>query len=340
MSTYVVMTALPVTKGHINLIEYALHLGDPVVVMLMTQPGEPFCDERLYALDDHFFMHPDIVIRNIHKTLPQDPETPGFKELWAGIMAEHGCVGEDNTIVASEPYGKWLAEVTGAKFIPYDPYREITPCKATDVRTDPVKNFDLIANEFQKFLRINVTIFGAESTGKTTLARDMAQCYNGHYFFEWARPYLEMVGPEITVGSMTAIWKGQEALESHSGDFYDKPFAFFDTDLYSTIGYWEMPHWTETLGLPPKGLIQSAVPADLYVITQSNIPFEEDPLRYGGDHRETSDEYWINVAESYGLNYVVLEASSRWGRIKETYAAMQPLIDKMKKSIAYDRGGF
>lgn len=340
-STYVVMTAMPPTKGHIDLVEYATHLDHSnVVVMLMTQPGEPFCSERFYTLVEHFWNDTSVTVYNLHRTLPQDPETPGFRELWRDIMADYGCVGPDNTVVASEPYGLWLAEVTGAHFMPYDPYREIRPVKATDVRDDPVRNFHLIADEFQQFIRINVTIFGAESTGKTTLARTLAHDLNGHFFMEWARPYLETVGSEITTASMTDIWHGQRALEAHSDDFHDKPYAFFDTDLYSTIGYWEFPHWAPTIGPVPDGLIKDAVPSDLYLITQSNIPFEEDPLRYGGDKREGSDEYWINVAETYGLNYVVLDSSNLEDRIEESIEAIEPLCDKLRDSLAYDRGGF
>jgi HTH-type transcriptional repressor of NAD biosynthesis genes len=334
------MTALPPTKGHVGLIEYAAHLGNPVTVLLMTQPGEPLCDERHYALSERFEHDGSVTIHNLHKTLPQDPETPGFRDLWRQIMSDFGCTGPNNLVVASEPYGMWLAEITGATFVPYDPYREILPCKATDIREDPVNNFSMIAREFQKFLRINVTVFGAESTGKTTLTKSLALNLNGHFFMEWARPYLEMVGPDITVESMGAIWRGQRALEAHSDDFYDKPFAFFDTDLYSTIGYWEQPHWAAELGPVPQGLIEDAIPSDLYIITQANIPFEEDPLRYGGDHRESDDEYWIQVAETYGLNYVVLQSSVFHERLDEAQDALLPLVNEMRDKITYDRGGF
>ena len=59
----------------------------------------------------------------------------------------------------------------------------------------------------------------------------------------------------------------------------------------------------------PKGLVTDAtiLKSDLYLITQSNIPFEQDPLRYGGDRRESKDEYWIGLCEGYDLNYRVVK---------------------------------
>lgn len=340
-TAFVVMTALPPTKGHVKLVEFAQHVADDVQVILCTQPDEPFVNERYDALIERFAAT-NVIVHHFNKTIPQDPSTPGFRDMWQSILMEtFGCgYGSRDIVVASEPYGQWLAEITGTTFIPYDPYRELTPVKATNVRNDPWNNFHLIAEEFQYNLRVDVTIFGAESTGKTTLAHDLARAYGGHYFFEWARPYLEAVGPDITIDSMTAIWQGQNALELHSDDFYDKPVAFFDTDLYSTIGYWQLPHWADTLGPVPQGLINDAASSELYLITRSNIPFEEDPLRYGGDHREASDDYWIDVAEQYGLNYVVLDSTGRHDRTAEAMDAIAPFRTKMRESLAWDRGGF
>jgi HTH-type transcriptional repressor of NAD biosynthesis genes len=342
-SAYVLMTALPPTKGHMRLVEYAAHLADDVQVIVCTQPDEPGPYERYYAVADRFSDAHNVFVHHHHEQIEQNPEAVGFKEMWRGIMRRYGCTAGEDLIVASEPYGAWVAEITGTTFMPYDPGRELTPVKATNVREDPWNNFHLIAEEFQGYLRINVTVFGAESTGKTTLARDLAELYDGHYFFEYARPYLESVGPDITVESMRAIWAGQLALELHAGEnFHDKPIAFFDTDLFSTVGYWAMSHWVDALGPVPDGLIDDATSgkADLYIITRSNIPFEEDPLRYGGDHREASDDYWIAVAEQYGLNYVVLDSEDRHGRWKESVAAIEPLWNRMRDNLTYDRGGF
>jgi NadR type nicotinamide-nucleotide adenylyltransferase len=335
------MTALPPTKGHVGLVEFATHVGDNYEVILMTQPHEPMVWQRYAALDSAF---PDNVW-HISRALPQDPESPGFWDLWTDIMVNEVGVTTQDYIVASEPYGQQLADITGATFVPYDPYREITPVKATNVRLDPVNEFDKIAPTFQPYLRQNVTIFGAESTGKTTLAKDLAECGYGHFFMEWARPYLETCGTEITRDSMTAIWRGQAALQRHARQspvFVDKPFNFFDTDLYSTVGYWNFPHWHDAIGDPPLGLSMDAAEllSDLYIITPSNIPFEEDPIRYGGDVREGSDEYWIQIAEYFSLPYVVLESKSRTARLHEAISLLRPLQDKMRSMIEFDREGF
>lgn len=335
-TAHIVMAALPPTKGHINLIRYAAELANDVVVVVCTQPDEPMAHERYEAVVAACWDDGCVQVRHFHKAVEQDPTTPGFWDMWKEILY---YVEPEDYIVASEPYGLRLAEALDCKFLPYDPGREIYFSKATEVRNDPIGNFSLIAEPFQQHLLTQVCIFGAESTGKTTLAKALTRDGRGYFFMEWARPYLEMCGTDITTESMTDIWRGQAALEDHSGGFYDRPLHVFDTDLFSTIGYWQFPHWADTLGPVPQGLIDDAYTADLYIITPSNIPFEEDPLRYGGDKREASDQYWIDVAETWCLNYVVLESVTLEDRVAEAEEHIRKIQAEKCAKIAYDRKG-
>ncbi len=350
---WILMTAMPPTKGHRNLIRFGGSLAREVHVIVCTQPGEPFTGQRAEAVRQiaREIHYSRVSVHHLHKELPQDPATPGFWEMWHRILTKgddamdqwfNNGIQPGDYFVSSEPYGARVAEMTGAIFMPYDPDRELFYTKATEIRVDPLTNFEDIAPEFQHHVRTGVTVFGAESTGKTTLSKALARDLNGHWFFEWARPYLETVGPTINIDSMTAIWRGQAATQSHSWDFYDKPFAIYDTDLYSTIGYWEQPHWQKDLGPVPPGLIADAKAfrSDLYIITKSNIPFEADPLRYGGDKRESPDEFWIGVAEKYGLNYVVLEETDLAERLRTSIKAARLTAQAVTSGLHYDRKGY
>lgn len=309
-NAYVLMTAMPPTKGHKALIDFAQRLvvdeGGDTIVVLCTQPGEPYVDERYTALREIAHGQEDLFIQQQHETIQQVPDgedDAAFWEMWRSILVDKYYMDPGDFIVASEPYGAKLAEVTGGIFMPFDPKRELCDARATDIRNWPRDNFDKIMPEFQRNMKFTVTLFGAESTGKTTLSRHLSGVINGHWLFEYARPYLETVGTEITTESMTAIWRGQKALQQSAYDLYDKPFIVQDTDLFSTVGYWDF--WNMQT---PQALIDDAIAlkSDLYIITPSNIPFEHDSLRYGGDERESTDQYWIDLCERYGLNYHVL----------------------------------
>lgn len=323
---FVLMTAMPPTKGHLHLIQFAARLcPEGVNVIVCTQPGEPYVFERVDSLREAV-KGLNVWINHLHKELPQEPEIAiGFWDMWLDFLLQHG-LQKDDVIVASEYYGKKLAQISGTKFMPYDIDRSIYWSKATDVRNHPRENFDEILPAFQRNLQLTVTMFGAESTGKTTLSRALAKKLNGYFLFEWARPYLETVGIDITDESMTDIWHGQRALQDHAfSDLHDRPFVFQDTDLFSTVGYWDF--WKP--GETPEKLIEDATfrRSDLYLITRSNIPFEKDPIRYGGDKRESDDQYWIDLCQRYGLKYHVLESSTPADRVSEARAIIEPLYD-------------
>lgn len=338
------MTAMPPTLGHLQLIQFASRLADRVRVLVCTQPHEPMPLERYQAIARatmRILPEPGrAVVTHYNRTIEQNPEAPGFWEKWQEIL-KTVHVDSDTIIVASEPYGQRLAELTGAKFFPYDIDRQLNSIKATKVRKSPLHYFDQIIPEFQPYLRTTVTIFGAESTGKTTLARLLGSTGRSQWLFEWARPYLEHTVNEITPDSMRAIHQGQKALQLQ-GQELPVPLVIQDTDLYSTLGYWQLPHWAERLGEPPIDLEWDAedLKSDHYLITPSNIPFESDPLRYGGTVREGSDEYWIEICERYKLSYTVLQGhlpSERWTQAEEIIA---DFVIQKTELLAYDRQGY
>lgn len=335
----VLMKALPPTKGHERLIEFAQNFTREGLVLMDTAPDEPLQYRRNAWIErnSHFLDWNSAWI----DADDQDPESDGFWERWKERI---DAFGHFDVVIGSEDYCEKVAEVIGARYIPYDPKRELDNSRGTDARVNLWDNFAHVSTDFQYTLRTTVTVWGAESTGKTTLSKALADSLDGEWVFEWARPYLE--GTHQTVADLAAmhdIWHGQYAVELNAYQHAtDKRFIIRDTDLFSTIGYWEQPHWESELGEVPDGLISQARTnkADLYIITSSNIPFEADPLRYGGDHRESPDEYWISVAEKYGLNYVVLTDTTRPGRLAAARsAAVEAFLKKNQALMYYTRKG-
>ncbi len=333
---------MPPTTGHLQLLQFANRVAvDGVVAIINTQPHEPFPRERVTSLQaaiNRIGLGKRITLIHYDKAIEQDPQVPGFWDMWRTMMTSFGITSND-IIVASERYGKTLADITDTQFFPYDIDRIINSAKATPVRQDPFLHFDDIIPEFQHHLRLRITVFGAESTGKTTLSRELAHTLKATWLFEYARPYLEETVNEITPRSMTAIWQGQRALQEQASDIGTSPYIIQDTDLFSTVGYWQFPHWQSTIGICPEELKHDALrlASDLYIVTRSNIPFEIDPLRYGGDKREGSDEYWINICKQYSLPYVILSSHDQAKRLTEASTLIKNLADERARMLVYDR---
>lgn len=328
---WVLMTAMPPTKGHERLIDFAANLDvRRVNVVLATQPDEPFPAERFGALLQIADKYPNrkVFVRWYQRPIQQTPlndHDEAFWFLWRDILRSYGLDWGDY-IVASEHYGATLAEYCRCQFVPFDIERDQLAVRATDIREDPLLHFDKISPSFQPSLRKRITIFGAESCGKTTLSRQLARAEKGFWVPEYARPYLEAVGPEVTDEKMEMIWHGQRALQdSARRQAVDCPIIVQDTDLLSTLGYWEA--WSpETV---PTGLKRDAFldTPDLYLMVRSNIPFETDPLRYGGDEREFPDDYWLNVLDRTPCRYEIIEASDIGERLRQAREAVWKMFD-------------
>lgn len=316
--SFVLMTAMPPTKGHLSLIRYARNLGSSVNVIVCTQPGEPMVAERVTSIRNAMGKESSLsgYVHNLHEEVPQEPNNENeavFWEFWANKMFSFGFE-EGDYIVSSESYGLSLAEAVGGVFMPFDMDRWITPTKATKIReTLFIENYqEDILPEFMPWLRRTVTIFGAESVGKTTITKELQKALKATAAPEWARPYLEAVGPEVTLERMCRIQEGQRAIQDTAQEVSTTVYVIQDTDLFSTVGYWEM--WDKHS--MPESLLNDAKvrKSDLYVILSSDIPFEEDPLRYGGSVRETSDKYWINLCYRENLPFVyITETEDRLG---------------------------
>lgn len=332
-SAFVLMTALPPTYGHLDLIQFAGSLDvERVVVLLNTDPREPLIRDRYNALRAACAkLGPEFRVVWQNEEVQQEPTGPddqAFWDDWSRNLRRYGFKPGD-TIVASEAYGVRLAAELNGRFMVYDRDRWVRYTKGTRVREDHIVGWDQMIPEFRRRIQKKVTIFGAESTGKTTLTTALTEEFNRvkvptTKLFEWARPYLEMTGPEVTVQGMHDIWEGQYALQLSTYQNALSPLVIQDTDLYTTIGFWE--DW-DPESVPNDIFFDAAeTKSDLYLITQSNIPFEHDILRYGGDERQTNDKFWLDICEKYGLNYVVLEEQSLDDRIGEAMDAIGPLL--------------
>lgn len=353
----ILATALPPSIGHEALVrfgaEYMSHLDGHLVVIMGVLPGEP--GKRA----DHFEALRDCFRgwNNVHFSLqfsndPQGPKDDNDDAFWAHwVQVIMGHIGKTpDYLFSSEEYGFRMAQALDCQHIPFDPGRWIANgVKATEIRNDVTGLFHHMVKPLRDELRMRVTIFGPESTGKTTLTKALGKHFNSPVSPEWARSYLEML-PDGRVNQerdrMLTIVRGQaaqEAVTMHVAEELGSPFALFDTDLLTTMGFEQRRRprygrnglvsfehdererwWSEIEGLYE--------PADLYLVTNDGIPFTADPLRYGGDKRETDLAYWIGHLNARSLPYYQLPK----GDAQETLGwAIQELMRVMDERCGF-----
>lgn len=122
-----------------------------------------------------------------------------------------------------------------------------------------------------------VVIIGPESTGKSTLCKQLANHYNTHWCPEYARDYLTKNGKDYNYADLLTIAKGQINLEtSLENKFNNKSLLFFDTNLYV------MKVWCEFVFNKCHDWILKEIASrhyDLYLLCDIDLPWTKDELR-------------------------------------------------------------
>lgn len=333
-------TFLPFHRGHEYLINFAKNVvGGKLVVVVSSRSFEPIGgDLRVKAIEDTFIGTNVVVYHHNDDDAPQNPKHENdveFWEYWKGIMQEAvsstiGCEKVDY-IFSSEKYGFKLAEILDCKHFMVDNKREVVSISGTKIRNDWKSNYMFVNPHMMKYIRKEMVFFGAESVGKSTMTKIMGGKFKESLVcHEYARPYLEDYNVEVvTEEDMDNIFIGQNALElSIDNIIGGSPVTFMDTDIMSTFGYMRLMNFDYsqyTEYLPHKERIY-------FILQQDEVPFEADPIRYGGDHRESDDEFWYKVLEDFGIkNIHIIRGKTLDERISKVEKIVEDEIDKIFK---------
>lgn len=157
---------------------------------------------------------------------------------------------------------------------------------------------------------VKVVLFGPESTGKTTLAQELAAHYATQWVPEYAREYLQekwdRVQRTCEPEDLLPIARGQMQLENELSNLADK-LLVCDTDLLETKVYSEAYY----LGYCDADLERHALENqyDLYFLTYIDVPWEKDDLRDRPDKRREMFEYFKAALDQNKRKYVLLKGS-------------------------------
>lgn len=172
---------------------------------------------------------------------------------------------------------------------------------------------------------IKVVLFGPESTGKTTLAEDLATHYQTSWVPEYAREYLQEKWDReqktCEPQDLLPIARGQMALENALSK-QASTILICDTDLLETKVYSEAYYVGECDPQLEKYALQNSY--DLYLLTYIDTPWVKDDLRDKPNERERMFAYFKNTLEKYQRNFVILK-----GTHEERLATAIKHIDKL-----------
>ncbi|MBF4506814.1 DUF4301 family protein [Flavobacterium sp. JLP] len=183
----------------------------------------------------------------------------------------------------------------------------------------------------QKTTIIKIALFGPESTGKTTLAKQLAAYYETEWVPEFARDYLQKKWEEnqqiCTADDMLPIAYGQTELENQKLSTANK-YLFCDTNLMVTKVFSEMYY-----GFCDPLLNEAALEHeyDLFFLTDIDVPWEKDDIRDSPDGRQTVFSVFKQTLIDNNKPFITLSGDEK-SRLEKATAIVDDLI------IAKERG--
>lgn len=150
----------------------------------------------------------------------------------------------------------------------------------------------------ERLLRVTVT--GSESTGKTTLAAELAAHYATAWSREFAREYLDRKGSPLDHSDVEPIARGQLAAEEEAAA-RARGLLILDTDLVSTVVYSRYYY-----GRCPEWIAEAARArlADLYLLLHPDVPWVSDGAqRDRPEAREELHALFHYALEAFGARF-------------------------------------
>jgi NadR type nicotinamide-nucleotide adenylyltransferase len=289
----------PPHLGHAHLITSAARAVDRLVVMVCDRPDQPLdAEDRATWLADSC---PD----NVDFVITAD-DLPTENEPWAAKALELLQESPD-VAFTSEPWGPGWAALMGAHHRSVDLERVAFPISGTELRNDLDGNFALLVPAARAALARRVVIAGAESTGKTTLAEQLAGALRTVWVPEYGRSYWKgrrhLPDQSWTTDEFRRIAIGQRNLEHDLARRADRGVVIADTDPLVT-SVW-LRRYLDASDSSLDALIEESTP-DLYLVCAPEFEWVQDGTRESAPFREEMHAETVARAQATGTRVEVL----------------------------------
>ncbi len=309
----------PSHRGHRFLIETALSRVEALTIIVCGRPGEiPEGALRAEWLRELFPQARVLLISDIYYGHDDD------SQLWAQLT--RGWLGRAPDVVfTSEHYGQHYARFLECDHVQVDLSRIQVPISGTRVRADPKANWEFLDAPVRGYYAKRVVVLGAESTGSTTLAQDLATHFNTAWVPEYGREYCEQFwtgedypwqSREFTLIAAQQLHRENEAARACNG------LLICATDAFATR-LWHhryLGHFS-----PAVDAIAASQRPSLYLLTGDEIPFVQDGIRDGEAIRHQMHAHFVQELSAGSVPWHLLRGG-RNERLETAIALVENLL--------------
>jgi HTH-type transcriptional repressor of NAD biosynthesis genes len=319
----------PFHNGHLSVIKRALSECEKVFVVVCVNDGsQPSGQKRAYwiqqsAPEAEVLLTEDLCIWHFSQ-----PCVESCTDVWKKRTAEL-IPHEIDIVYSSESYGEGFSKAISARHVSVDSRRDLHPVSGSQIRSNLADNWNHLPQIVKRGLHRKITILGAESTGTTTLACDLAAELNLPWVAEVGRTVswelaIRHGGMDAVIWDESVFWRVLREQASAEIDVVNcsqnyanseiGPWVVCDTDAVATVVWWE--RYLKSNSESAWKFAQASL-ADIYVVTDPrDVEFEQDGIRDGEHLRKSMHDSFVEMAMKTG-KLVVVASGSRSQRVSD-----------------------
>lgn len=168
-----------------------------------------------------------------------------------------------------------------------------------------------------------ISITGPESTGKSSLAKALAEHFGTSWVPEYAREYLNSLDRPYEFGDIVQIARGQYFSEKKIKDKV-KDYLFCDTDMlvckiWSEFKYGRVDPWIAKMAMEHR--------YDLYLLCDIDLPWVQDPMREHPHRRKELFDLYLSELRGMPVRFEVISGTGD-ERISNAISAIERTFRK------------
>lgn len=241
-------------------------------------------------------------------------------KLWTEYLKSR--FPETDVIISSEKYGDYVSEYWEIPHILYDQERKQDPISATEIRSNPLANWEYLPDEVKPYYVYKVCILGTESTGKSTISKKIAEKYDTVYVPEYGRELIDQT-ENCTYELLEATAKGHAKLIEKKLKIANR-LLIIDTDVHITKSYSKYLFGKE---LVVEEWVDKMNECDLHFYLSNKCPYIQDGTRLGEEQRNVLDQSHQEELKNNRIAYQIINGS--W---EERFEKICEVIDEKLNS--------
>lgn len=298
---------LPFHQGHQAMIEFALTQCHKLTVLICASDQENLpAEERKNWIEKTFDQENNIEIQIFNYKESEFPNTSETSEevskIWATWFKTKFV--DYDALITSEEYGNLVAKFMQIQHIPFDISKQQFPVSATLIRENLFTYWNYLPDSVKPSYAMKVVILGTESTGKTTLAEQLAKYFGCSLVLEAGRELI----PDSANFSKHDLYlvATEHASRINKSVLGTSPLIIIDTDIHITKSYGQFM-FQEELNISSE--IYEANRAMVYLYLNCDVEYIQDGTRLNESTRNSLDHSHRQILLSHGIDYIEIKGN-------------------------------